>query len=118
MSYYKALPDSITVKESSIEGLGLYAKQDINKGDIIGESLWCIPSLKLKIRTPLGGFASHDRKANVEYAEARRFRIPSVYLYTMVAIKDIKEGEEILLDYRQVMNYDNLKGEYNGAEWL
>ncbi len=33
---YKPLPESVTIKPSGINGLGLFANQDINKGTNMG----------------------------------------------------------------------------------
>ncbi len=43
---YKPLPDSVTIKESSIQGLGLFATERITKGTLIGITHRCCPFLK------------------------------------------------------------------------
>ena len=47
---YKPLPDSLTIKTSGIEGLGLFAKKDIPEGITLGISHMKINSML--IRTP------------------------------------------------------------------
>ena len=34
---YRPLPKQLTIKNSSIEGLGIYANEDIKKGDLLTE---------------------------------------------------------------------------------
>ena len=64
---YKPLPDCLTIKKSSIEGLGLFATKDINTNTFIG-----LTHIKDKnfengyIRTPLGGFYNHSMKPNTQ----------------------------------------------------
>ena len=64
---YKPLPHNITIKESPIEGLGLFATEKITAQTLIGithhadehaEDGW--------IRTPLGGFINHSDEPNCE----------------------------------------------------
>ena len=58
---YKPLPDNVTIKESSIHGLGLFATTYIKSGTNIG--LTHIRNEEFEdgyIRTPLGGFFNHN----------------------------------------------------------
>jgi len=63
---YKPLPNSLTIKKSPIEGLGLYATENIKSNSFIG-----ITHIRDKnfengyIRTPLGGFYNHSNEPNV-----------------------------------------------------
>ena len=62
---YKPLPDSITIKESPIEGLGLFATEKIKAHALIG--VIHHPRKKSEdgyIRTPLGGFGNHSDDPN------------------------------------------------------
>jgi hypothetical protein len=59
---YKPLPESLTIKQSDINGLGLFTKEDIDQGTNLGMS-----HLELGqkiIRTPLGGFINHSNTPN------------------------------------------------------
>ena len=57
---YKPLPKYLTIKESKIDGLGLFALQDIEKNTTIGVShVKHDDYLHGLIRTPLGGFVNH-----------------------------------------------------------
>jgi SET domain-containing protein len=62
---YKPLPDSITIKESTIQGLGLFATEYIPANILIGKIH--VPSEKEEngyFRTPLGGFGNHSDAPN------------------------------------------------------
>ncbi len=63
---YKPLPKQLTIKESPIEGLGLYAKADIKKDSFIGVTHVRDEQFENKyIRTPIGGFYNHSNEPNV-----------------------------------------------------
>ena len=62
---YKPLPDSITIKESTIQGLGLFATENIPANILIGKIH--VPSEREEngyFRTPLGGFGNHSDNPN------------------------------------------------------
>ena len=63
---YKPLPKSLTIKKSPIEGLGLYATENIKANCFIG--LTHVRDKDFEngyIRTPLGGFYNHSNEPNV-----------------------------------------------------
>ena len=97
---YKPLPDSLTISQSGINGLGLFAKEGIAQGTNLGMS-----HLKLgeKIfRTPLGGFINHANVANVVKVELRMTdeEVKGNYKkWNLITLKDIKEGEELTVRY-------------------
>ncbi len=63
---YKPLPKQITVKNSAIEGLGLFATESINKHSFIGVTHVRDEQFDNKyIRTPIGGFYNHSNQPNV-----------------------------------------------------
>ena len=58
---YRPLPKQLTIKNSPIEGLGLYANEDIKKNIFIGVTHIRDEQFENKyIRTPLGGFYNHS----------------------------------------------------------
>ena len=68
---YKPLPESVTIKKSGINGLGLFATEGIAQGTNLG-----MTHLKMGeqiIRTPLGGFINHSNTPNVVKVELRMF---------------------------------------------
>ena len=54
--YYKPLPKEITIRESDIEGLGIFATMNILEGKDLGKTHIKVPQFKGFIRTPIGGF--------------------------------------------------------------
>ena len=126
---YRPLPDFLTIKKSPIEGLGLYATQNIKVNSFIG--LTHIQDNNFEngyIRTPLGGFYNHSNNPNVRRVVSDQLpkiksgdlidesldatKIPDgkanrENLYPkvegkymfLVATKDIKSGEEITANY-------------------
>ena len=99
-SMYKPLPESLTISQSGINGLGLFAKEGIAQGTNLGMS-----HLKLgeKIfRTPLGGFINHANVANVVKVELRMVdeEVKGNYKkWNLITLRDIKEGEELTVRY-------------------
>jgi len=90
---YRPLPTYLTIKQSPVEGLGLFAVEPIKGATILGIShvydKWFDSGY---IRTPLGGFINHSTTPNCKkYKEGR-------FLY-IITLTDIGEGEELTLKY-------------------
>ena len=126
---YRPLPDSLTIKKSPIEGLGLYSTKDIKKNVFIGITHILDERFENNyLRTPLGGFYNHSDRPNVQRMvtnvlpkskfgdpapsidslsevkniEASRERLyPNVIARFMylISIKEIKIGEELTANY-------------------
>ena len=63
---YKPLPKQLRIKKSPIEGLGLYATENIKKNSYIGVTHVRDEQFENKyIRTPVGGFYNHSNEPNV-----------------------------------------------------
>ena len=63
---YRPLPDGLTIKNSSIEGLGLFATKEIKRNTFIGVTHVRDEQFENKyIRTPLGGFYNHSNNPTV-----------------------------------------------------
>ena len=100
---YKPLPDSLTIKVSGIEGIGLFAKKNISKGTNFGVSHMKMNGML--IRTPLGGFINHSDTPNC--IKSRYFmtntndvKIKHDYTrYDLVASEDIDGGKELTVIY-------------------
>ena len=100
---YRPLPPEVRLGFSDIEGVGVFAKKNIEKGHNFGMS-----HLKLGsriIRTPLGGFINHSDHPNC-FKTALRFTNeddPTIAfnykIWNLLAINDIKEGEELTVTY-------------------
>ena len=117
---YRPLPKNLTIKDSKIDGLGLFSKTKIKKNSFIGISHVKDDDFQdMYIRTPLGGFYNHSKNPNVtklssntipkydfgqnieekikEFSEDNNDKNLK-YLY-LVSLKDIEPGEEILAKY-------------------
>tara|TARA_R100001086_G_scaffold196430_1_gene113177 strand:+ start:273 stop:593 length:321 start_codon:yes stop_codon:yes gene_type:complete len=100
---YKPLPDSLTIKQSGIDGLGLFAKEGIAQGTNLGMSHVAIGSGI--IRTPMGGFINHSGDPNTVKVELRIDEKDDDLLkiatkkWNLITLKDIKEGEELTVRY-------------------
>ena len=87
---YKPLPESLTIKPSSIDGLGLFATQTIPKNTDLGMIHFSYGDLI--IRTPLGGFINHSDKPNCKKLDLEDE-------WHLKTIKEIKKDEELTLKY-------------------
>ena len=100
---YKPLPNSLTIKLSKVDGLGLFAKEGIAQGTNLGMSH--IKIADQIIRTPLGGFINHSNNHNcvkVELLMTNEYNPQQKYDYkkwNLVTVRDIKEGEELTTQY-------------------
>jgi SET domain-containing protein len=92
---YKPLPNTLTIKESDIEGLGLFATKDIKKNTNLG-MMHYITEFSEVIRTPLGGFINHSNKPNCIKEKEYLIYEERTYLITN---KLIKKGEELTVKY-------------------
>ena len=96
---YKPLPSSLTIKTSKVNGLGLFAEEDIAQGTNLG-----MTHLKIGdtiFRTPLGGFINHSNTPNCTKAEVRTTAETLLIdkKWKLVTTQDIKKGEELTLKY-------------------
>ena len=99
---YKPLPNSLTIKISRINGLGVFSKEVIPKATNLG--MTHLQFGKALIRTPLGGFLNHSDDPNCEKVKLKFTNSDKQtdYLFNkwnLVTIKDIKQGEELTLIY-------------------
>jgi hypothetical protein len=100
-SNWRPLPNFLTIKESTIEGLGLFATEDIKEGCDLGMThVYDSRFQDNYLRLPLGAFVNHHEIPNckavffeedVEIGKVKHIRI--------VALKDIAKGTEITVKY-------------------
>ena len=95
--YYRPLPKCLQVGESTIEGTGIFAAEDIKEDVDLGMTHINVPIIHGYVRTALGGFVNHDPKANC-YLE-QKLDWDDYRTYHLITDRAIKEGEEITLDY-------------------
>ena len=87
---YRPLPDYLKVKDSKIEGSGIFTKIRLKKGLKIGMTHLLVEDQIF--RSPLGGFLNNSFKSNcVKKKKGNKY-----YLYTK---RPIKKGEELTLKY-------------------
>ena len=126
---YKPLPKCLTIRKSPIEGLGLYATEDIKTNTFLGITHILDENFENNyIRTPLGGFYNHSNNPNIQRVvanilpkykccsdtpikeEAKMLEVkkstrenlyPNVNARYMyiVTTRDIKSGDEITANY-------------------
>jgi hypothetical protein len=100
---YKPLPESLTIQQSGINGLGLFAKEGIAQGANLGMSHVLIGSGI--IRPPMGGFINHSDDANTVKVEFKINNEDDPLLkvatkkWNLVALRNIKKGEELTVKY-------------------
>ena len=95
---YKPLPESLTIKQSKVNGLGLFAKEGIAQGTNLGTSHITINGDI--IRTPLGGFINHANEPNCVKVELLMKNESFDYKkWNLVTLRDIKKGEEVTVRY-------------------
>ena len=100
---YKPLPEALTLGESEIHDIGLFAKQDIIEGTNLGTSH--IELGEMIVRTPLGGFINHSETPNCVKVESEtRQRVTPLYdhdftKWELVTLRNIESGEELTIRY-------------------
>ena len=100
---YKPLPDSLTIKTSKVNGLGLFAQETIPQATNLGMTHFKIGYTIF--RKHLEGIINHSNTPNCIKVELRMTNEDlkgNQYHYkkwNLVAIKDIKQGEELTLKY-------------------
>ena len=98
---WRPLPDFLTIKESKIEGLGIFATKEIKEGSDLGIShVYDDRFPDGYIRLPIGAFINHHEMPNSKgiLSESDQL-LGKIKHIRIITIKDIKEGEEITLDY-------------------
>ena len=99
---YKPLPNSLTIKTSKVNGLGLFAKEAIPKATNLG--MTHLQFGEQLIRTPLGGFINHANDSNcikvkLYYTNEDEKPTYNFTKWNLITIKDIQQGEELTLTY-------------------
>ena len=117
---YRPLPNQLTIRNSEIEGLGLFSEIKISKNSFIGITHIRNESFPNSyIRTPLGGFYNHSKNPNIiklgtdtlpEFKFGKTLNsnlISSInkknqknsnFLF-LVSLKDINPGQELVAEY-------------------
>jgi hypothetical protein len=98
---WRPLPDSITIKESTIEGLGVFATQDIETNSDLGIShVYDERFPDNYIRLPLGAFINHHEMPNCKAIISESHNsLGAIKHIRIIAVKNISSGEELTLNY-------------------
>ena len=98
MKMYNPLPDTLTIKESKVHGLGLFAVERIPAERFLGIGwIKAEPAHDGVWRTPLGGFINHSDTPNC--VKICKDDPTSEDIFLSVGDKDIEAGEELTVKY-------------------
>ena len=100
-SNWRPLPDFLTIKESTIEGLGLFTTKILSAGTDLGITHIHDPRFQDGyIRLPLDAFINHHAIPNCEaiFAENDNASRPLKHI-RIVTIKELPKGTEITVKY-------------------
>ena len=87
---YQALHSWLHIKDSPIAGQGIFAKESIPAGMVLGMSHLIVD--EVIYRTPLGGFINHSDEPNcVKWCEDDKYFIKTIH--------SIHKGDELFLKY-------------------
>jgi SET domain-containing protein len=125
---YRPLPEYLTIKESPIHGLGLFATKDIHLLAVRDPKDYITHIINMVIdnngdridrlfRSPIGAFINFSKTPNCTLSNLDDIVTDeSLLQYAYLRpLRDIKAGEEITLDYRkELCGLDTYKNE----EWL
>jgi hypothetical protein len=92
---YKPLPDGLFIKDSNIEGQGLFTNRDLTIGCNLGTSHYRVGVPF--IRTPLGGFINHSNTPNCSRVETRISSLTTKW--NVIVVENIAAGDELTLKY-------------------
>ena len=81
--------EGVEVKESKINGLGVIAVSSIKKDSIVG-----LATINRAYKTILGRYTNHSSIPNC------RFQLLFNGDFIMISLKNIKVGEELIVDYK------------------
>ena len=122
---YKPLPSGLIIKDSGIEGQGVFTTRDLSVGCNLGISHYRIDTSgvesineeenkNLLIRTPLGGFINHSDTPNCNRSQIRMK--PGFDKWNIIVVENIAAGEELTLKY--TMYVPKNKPTVNGMAYL
>jgi hypothetical protein len=105
--------NSFHICKSDIDGKGAIASKNIKKGELIGTAIYDEEAIEPKIhgiqndtRTRLGQIMNHQDNENaIQKSENNKLNV--------YAKKNIKEGEEITINYKNAPDYINKQGVEN-----
>ena len=98
---WRPLPDSITIKESKIEGLGVFATKDLSSETDLGIShVYDNRFPDNYIRLPLGAFINHHEMPNCKAIVSESHEsLGEIKHIRIITDKEVLSGEELTLNY-------------------
>lgn len=93
----------ITVRESYIEGKGIFLSAPANEGEVIG------PARLVGMRTPLGRYTNHAKQPNAKFELMDNGDIYLVALRRISGCIAGEQGEEVTVDYRQALSLSGIE---------
>ena len=98
---WRPLPNQITIKESKIEGLGIFATEDLPPNTDIGIShVYDQRFPDNYIRLPLGAFINHHEMPNCRAIVSESHEtLGEIKHIRIITDKSILSGEELTLNY-------------------
>ena len=98
---WRPLPDSITIRESKIEGLGVFATRDLSPETDLGIShVYDNRFPDNYIRLPLGAFINHHEMPNCKAIVSESHEsLGNIKHIRIITDKDVLSGEELTLNY-------------------
>ena len=98
---WRPLPDQITIKESKIEGLGIFATEDLPPNTDLGIShVYDQRFPDNYIRLPLGAFINHHEMPNCRAIVSESHEtLGQIKHIRIITDKSILSGEELTLNY-------------------
>jgi len=130
---YRPLPNQLTIRNSKIEGLGLFSDIKIIKNSFIGITHVKHESFPNNyIRTPLGGFYNHSKNPNIiklgtdifpeyefgktldsnSFSSRNKKNRENLNYFFLVSIKDIDPGQELLAQYTFYQFWNSMNNSY------
>ena len=112
-SNWRPLPNFLTIRQSSIEGLGLFATRFIKAGTDLGMThVYDSRFHDNYLRLALGAFVNHHEIPNCKAVFGQEDdKFGKVKHIRIVAVKDIKKGDELTVKYI-INKLDNPNWEY------
>jgi len=98
---WRPLPDSITIRESKIEGLGVFATKHLPSETDLGIShVYDNRFPDNYIRLPLGAFINHHEMPNCKAIVSESHEsLGNIKHIRIITDKEISSGEELTLNY-------------------
>ena len=95
---YQALHAWLHIKDSPIAGQGIFAREEIPAGMVLGMSHLIVD--EVIYRTPLGGFINHSDDPNCFVHEDINGGVRELFI-----VKPVKTGEELTVFYSNKLGY-------------